>query len=177
MEKFKQRWEITKNWQFIHIILGLVATILCAYLISKGIVNTTLSENSGLYTTLLIFCTLLFSVVIIKFTLWLFTKLYERWGVTYRWELVAIFLVFAITGSSSGRLSNPLMELIGLDKSQISGWIYWPVRILLIFPIYQVLLVFFGWMFGQYTFFRAFAIKMVSRLGFGFLFPERNERI
>ena len=64
------------------------------------------------------------------------------------------------------------MDLIGLGKDITSGWIYWPVRILLIFPIYQVLLVIFGWIFGQYTFFKAFATKMVSRLGLGFLFPK-----
>lgn len=172
MENFKKRWEITHNWQFIHVILGLIATFFSGYLITRGILKRFFQEESTTSMIALIIGTVISSYLIIKITLWLFTKLYDRWGVNYRWELIAIFLAFAVTGSSAGRLSNPLMELIGLSKEATSGWIYWPVRILLIFPIYQVLLVIFGWIFGQYAFFKAFAIKMVSRLGFGFLFPK-----
>jgi len=172
MKNFKQRWEITKNWQFIHVILGLIATFFSAYLIGRGIANQFSSLESTTYLLVLIGALLLFSFLIIKLTLWLFSKLYKRWKVTYRWELIAIFLVFALTGSSAGRLSDPLMALIGLTKGSTNGWIYWPVRILLIFPIYQVLLVILGWIFGQYTFFKTFAIKMVSRMGLGFLFKK-----
>ncbi|WP_375251827.1 MULTISPECIES: DUF6787 family protein [Dokdonia] len=172
MENFKTRWEITKNWQFIHVILGLIASFISAFLLSKAIISKFLEATSITYLVLLSLGTLLLTYLIIKFTLWLFTKLYDRWGVSYRWELIAIFLAFAVTGSTAGRLSNPLMEIIGLDKNLTSGWIYWPVRILLIFPIYQVLLVIFGWLFGQYTFFKAFAIKMVSRMGLGFIFTK-----
>ncbi|MEL0308655.1 MAG: DUF6787 family protein, partial [Flavobacteriaceae bacterium] len=42
---------------------------------------------------------------------------------------------------------------------------YWPLRIILIFPLYQVLLVLFGWIFGQFKFFWAFEKKMLKRLG------------
>ncbi len=170
MENLKKRWEIKENWQLIHVVLGLIATFFCGYLIAKAVLKNSLIADTPGFFAAMIFGTLLISFIIYKLTIWLFSKLYDRWGVTYRWELIAIFLVFAITGSSAGRLSNPLMELLGLDRALISGWIYWPVRILLIFPIYQVLLVIFGWIFGQFTFFRAFAIKMVSRMGFGFLF-------
>lgn len=174
MENFKKRWEITKNWQLIHPLLGLVATFFCAYLISKGIVKKfTAPETTG-YLVALAVGTLIVSIALIKLTLWLFTKLYKRWGVTYRWELIAMFLVFAVTGSTAGRLSDPLMELVGLSRETTNGWLYWPVRILLIFPIYQVLLVIFGWIFGQYGFFKSFAIKMVSRMGLGFLFPTNT---
>lgn len=172
MENFKKRWEITKNWQLIHIVLGLLATLFSGYLLGKGISKWFATPDTTLYYISIVVTTIILSYIIIKVTLWLFTKLYKRWEVTYRWELVAIFLVFALTGSFSGRLSNPLMELIGLDRELTNGFIYWPVRILLIFPIYQVLLVFLGWIFGQYTFFKAFAIKMVSRMGFGFLFSK-----
>ncbi len=172
MENFKKRWEITQNWQLIHIILSLIATVITAYIITRAITRSWFELNATAYTLGLILGTLIISVVIIKLSLWLFTKLYDRWRVTYRWELAAIFLVFAITGSTAGKLSDPLMALIGLEKSIVSGWIYWPVRILLIFPIYQVFLVFFGWIFGQYAFFKTFAIKMVSRIGLGFLFSS-----
>jgi hypothetical protein len=172
MEHFKQRWEITKNWQLIHPFLGIIAAGLCGYVIAKAILKSFLLPDHSYYLVAVISVSLLFTYLLVKITLWLFTKLYTRWKVEARWELIAMFLVFAVTGSTAGKLSNPLMELIGLESTITNGWVYWPVRILLIFPIYQILLVIFGWIFGQYTFFKAFAIKMVSRMGFGFLFKN-----
>ncbi len=169
MKNFKKRWEITQNWQFIHVILGLIATFFSAYLIAKAI-YTPIYDTSFPFAQIILAIPI--SIIIIWITLWLFKKLYHKWDVKYRWELIAIFLAFAVTGSTAGRLSDPLMELVGLGKDVTNGWIYWPVRILLIFPIYQVLLVIFGWIFGQYSFFKAFAIKMISRLGLGFLFKS-----
>ena len=172
MKNFKERWEISKNWQLVHPFLALVGTAFCGYLIGRGIANTWTNPYTTEYTVLLCVSGVLSCVAIVLLCLWLFKKLYKRWGVTARWQLIAMFLVFAVTGSSSGRLSDPLMSLIGLDKNEISGWIYWPVRILLIFPIYQILLVIFGWIFGQYTFFKNFATKMASRMGLGFIFNK-----
>ncbi len=97
-------------------------------------------------------------------------KLKARWGITSNFQIVIIFIVFAITGSVSAKVAGPVTEWIGMTQENTNGWIYWPVRILLIFPIYQVLLVFFGWLFGQFTFFWNFEKKMLKRIGLGFLF-------
>ena len=174
IQNIKQHWEITQNWQFIHIILGLIATFFSGYLITKGIVNAIALQNETYTLLALLLGTFLISYILLKITFWLFKKLYKRWGVTQRWQLIAMFLVFAVTGSTAGRISNPLMELIGLAKETTNGWLYWPIRILIIFPVYQVLLVAFGWLFGQYNFFKEFAMKMASRMGFGFLFKSRS---
>jgi hypothetical protein len=174
MEHFKQRWEITKNWQLIHPFIGILAAALCGYIIAKAILKSFLLPDNSYHLVILNFGSLLLAYILIKISLWLFTKLYDRWKVKARWELIAMFLVFAMTGSTAGKLSNPLMELIGLDRSSTNGWVYWPVRIIIIFPIYQVLLVIFGWIFGQYTFFKAFAIKMATRMGLGFIFKKTN---
>ncbi|WP_299682036.1 DUF6787 family protein [uncultured Dokdonia sp.] len=172
IQNIKNRWEITQNWQFIHIILGLIATFFSAYLISKGIIASISIQNEIYVLVAISVCTLLIAFILLKITFWLFKKLYKRWNVTQRWQLIAMFLVFAVTGTTAGKISDPLMELIGLTKETTNGWIYWPVRIVLIFPIYQVLLVIFGWIFGQYNFFKQFAIKMASRMGFKFLFRK-----
>ena len=95
-------------------------------------------------------------------------KLKQRWNITSNWQLTVIFIVFALTGSTSAKFAGPLTEAIGLTKE--AGWyIYWPVRIIIIFPIYQVLLVFFGWLFGEYTFFWNFEKKMLRSMKLGFL--------
>ena len=93
-------------------------------------------------------------------------KLKQRWGISSNFQIIIIFIVFAVTGSSAAKLAAPITGFIGLQEETTNGWVYWPVRILLIFPLYQVLLVFFGWLFGQYAFFWNFEKKMLSRLGF-----------
>jgi hypothetical protein len=93
-------------------------------------------------------------------------KLKERWGISSNWQVVVIFIVFGITGSTSAKIAGPIVEFLGITQENTSGWIYWPVRILLIFPVYQVLLIIFGWIFGQFQFFWAFEKKMLKRLGF-----------
>ncbi|THD67845.1 diacylglyceryl transferase [Robertkochia marina] len=92
-------------------------------------------------------------------------KLKERWGIDSNFQLAVIFIVFAVTGSSAAKLAEPLTHLIGIHQDTTSGFIYWPVRILVIFPVYQVLLVVFGWLFGQFEFFWNFEKKMLYRLG------------
>ncbi|MAZ72835.1 MAG: diacylglyceryl transferase [Flavobacteriaceae bacterium] len=95
-------------------------------------------------------------------------KLKQRWNITSNWQLTVIFIVFALTGSTAAKFAGPLTEAIGLTK-EVGWYIYWPVRILIIFPIYQVLLVFFGWLFGEYTFFWNFEKKMLRSMKLGFL--------
>lgn len=92
-------------------------------------------------------------------------RLKEKWNIRSNGQFVVILVVFALTGSAAAKLAGPLMDLLGLHREAISGWIYWPLRILLIFPIYQVLLVAFGWLFGQFAFFWAFEMKMLKRMG------------
>ena len=97
-------------------------------------------------------------------------RLKERWDIQSNVQLVMIFVVFAVTGSSAAKLAEPVTNYLGITLENVNAWIYWPIRILLIFPIYQVLLVFFGFIFGQFRFFWNFEKKMLSRMGFGFLF-------
>lgn len=97
-------------------------------------------------------------------------KLKQRWGITSNFQLVVIFIVFAATGSTSAYLSKPVLGWMGITKDTLSLWAYYPLYIILIFPIYQVLLVFFGFISGQFTFFWNFEKRMLRMIGFGFLF-------
>lgn len=104
-------------------------------------------------------------------------KLKERWGIDNNFQLVIIFVVFAITGSSSVYVAKPFLKFIGLESGNFpdTWWgpiLYWTLRILLIFPFYQILLVAYGWLFGQFKFFWAFEKKMLKRMGFSFMFKN-----
>ena len=105
----------------------------------------------------------------------MFDRLKERWGIQSNWQIVVIFWVFAITGSASVYVAKPFLSLIGLSREAFpeawwGGGAYWTLRILLIFPFYQILLVVFGWLFGQFKFFWNFEKKMLARLGLGRFF-------
>lgn len=93
----------------------------------------------------------------------------ERWNITSNWQVFVILVVFVITGSSSALLAKPFLSLFGISKETLSGWIYYPLYIIMIFPIYQVLLVSFGFIFGQFKFFWAFEKKMLRSMKLGFI--------
>jgi manganese efflux pump family protein len=97
-----------------------------------------------------------------------FEKLKNRWGLTSNWQVIAILLVFSVTGSSTMKVSTYVMDFIKLDRDATEWFIYWPIRILLITPIYQILLLIFGFIFGQFPFFWKFEKKMLSRFGIKF---------
>ena len=61
-----------------------------------------------------------------------FKKVENKWKVDYKWEMIAIFIVFALTGSAAGKLAGPLVHWIGLDSENVHAAIYWTLRILLI---------------------------------------------
>ncbi|OIQ16628.1 MAG: diacylglyceryl transferase [Flavobacterium sp. MedPE-SWcel] len=99
-------------------------------------------------------------------------KLKKRWGITSNFQLVVIFIVFAVTGSTSAYLSKPVLAWMSITKETFPPYFYYPLYIILIFPIYQVLLVFFGFVAGQFQFFWSFEKRMLKTLGLGFLFKK-----
>ena len=75
-------------------------------------------------------------------------KLKERWGITSNIQIILILIVFAINGSFAAWVANPVTAFLGISKTVTSGFIYWPLRIILIFPIYQLTLPIVGFLFG-----------------------------
>lgn len=98
----------------------------------------------------------------------------QRWGIRSNWQVAMILLVFAITGSTSAYISKPILALFNITKETTSAWIYYPLYIILIFPFYQLLLVMYGFIFGQFRFFWAFEKKMLRSMGLGFLLPKEK---
>jgi hypothetical protein len=93
-----------------------------------------------------------------------FEKLKLRWEITSNWQLIVICIGFAITGSASAWASAPLLKILGIQK-EMGLFLYWVLRILILFPIYQILLVVVGTLIGQHKFFWAFEKKMLKRFG------------
>ena len=98
-------------------------------------------------------------------------KLKEKWGIKYNFQLVIILIVFAITGSISALISSPIIDFI-FSESDINGIVKFILQLLIIMPIYQVLLLFFGYIFFQFNFFFKFVKKFLKLFGLGFLFRD-----
>ena len=104
----------------------------------------------------------------------------KKWGITSNFQMVIIFIVFAITGSVSAKLASPVLELLGVYPSyfveiQLGTVIYTLLRILIIFPIYQALLIVVATIFFQFKFFWEFEKKILSKMGLKFLFKKKRD--
>ncbi|HUH26707.1 DUF6787 family protein [Gelidibacter sp.] len=159
MENFKKNWQIQHNWQLLFPVLGILILGYCSYRLADVIVG-----NVNLFLVL-IASVVLFSLLL-RLTLFSFKKLEHKWILEHRWEMIRVFIVFSITGSSSVFIGKPIMALIGITKDNLNTTVYWILYIIVGLIFYQIMLVFFGWLFGQFNFFWAFEKKMLGRLGF-----------
>ena len=79
-------------------------------------------------------------------------------------HLLIIFLVFSISGLLTIFLSEPLIFLLNIDYLLNTKILYYTTRILIIFPLYQIILLFVGFIFGEYEYFVEFEKKTFKKL-------------
>ena len=106
-----------------------------------------------------------------------FNRLKQKWNITSNFQLVVIFIVFGITGSMSVRVAKPHLDMLNINPEAFESiwggnFLYWIIRILIVFPAYQVLLLFFGAVFFQFRFFWNFEKKILKRIGFKSFFKD-----
>lgn len=160
LERFKSNWQIQRNWQLIFPLLGIIGLAYSSFKLALLFTK----NNLWLFT---IAISIVFFAILLKLTLFLFKKLANKWIVDYRWEMIRIFIVFAVTGTSSMFVGRPIMKLLGITKENLNPVVYWVLFIIIGLIFYQILLVIFGWLFGQFKFFWEFEKKMLNRFGFG----------
>ena len=93
----------------------------------------------------------------------MFEKLKQRWGLKSNFQVIIILVVFSITGSAAVYVKGIIFHLLGIN-SETSLWIKVPMYIVTIIPAYQVMLLVFGFLFGQFKFFYNFQRKSMGRL-------------
>lgn len=104
-------------------------------------------------------------------------KLKERWKIQSNLQFTLIFIVFAITGSTSAYIIRPILKGIGFTKEVLGeawywGILYFIIELIAIIPIYFPLLLLVGTILGQFRFFWNFEKKMLIRMGFTSLSQE-----
>lgn len=90
-------------------------------------------------------------------------KLKERWGVDNGWQVLLILFIFSITGMTALYVRKFMFGVLGFTAQtptweKILGWI------LIVFPSYQILFLFYGFLLGQFDFVWRFEKKNACRL-------------
>ncbi|MFY0591567.1 DUF6787 family protein [Roseivirga sp.] len=89
-------------------------------------------------------------------------RLQGKWGLKSLFQTIMVLIVFAFTGSTVLFIKPFLFELVGLDSIKGTKGIL--LYILLVFPLYQILILIYGFIFGQFAFFWEWEKKMFRRI-------------
>jgi len=98
----------------------------------------------------------------------MFKSLLKHMKIESFFQFVLVMVVFAITGSLSLIVTVSLFEIFNLNVDSFSPLVFWPLRIIFIFFVYQVLLLIIAIPFGQFRYFWQFEKKILSRFGLKF---------
>lgn len=88
-------------------------------------------------------------------------RLSDRWGVSPG-RVIVILIVFALTGTTVMLLKKPVVAFFAGDGEQplLFSILYY----LLILPVYNVILLIYGFLFGQFDFFWEFEKRFFRRV-------------
>ena len=89
-------------------------------------------------------------------------NLINFFGANSKLHLIKIFIIFGLAGSLSVVLSEPLLQLISIEKFISNKFFYWLIRLIIIFPIYQFVLIGVAFVFGEFRYFKKFFIKFIN---------------
>jgi len=89
-------------------------------------------------------------------------KLQARWKVGSAFQVIVILLVFACTGYTVLFISKPILNYL-YDGQPVPLWAN-AVYYIFILPIYNVFLLFYGFIFGQFRFFWDFEKRFFARI-------------
>lgn len=90
-------------------------------------------------------------------------KLKAKWELDSMVQVLAVLAVFALTGSTVVYIRKFLFAFLEFNETT-PFWIKTVTYILFVFPAYQVMLLAYGFLLGQFRFFWEKEKKMMNRL-------------
>jgi hypothetical protein len=89
-------------------------------------------------------------------------KLMLRWKLESAFQVVVVLVVFACTGFTVLFIKKPILHFLAGEQgdSVTASVIYY----LLILPLYNVILLAYGFLFGQFNFFWEFEKRFFNRI-------------
>jgi hypothetical protein len=92
-------------------------------------------------------------------------RLKKRWGITSTFQVIILLVVFAITGFSTLYIEEEIIRLLGIPE-QKNWWLAVIIFIFITMPVYNILLLVYGFIFGQFRFFWNFEKRFFGRMIF-----------
>ncbi|MCE7055143.1 hypothetical protein LZF95_10690 [Algoriphagus sp. AGSA1] len=77
-------------------------------------------------------------------------RLQTKWKLNSLLQVILVLLVFACTGFTILFIKNPILDFFGVEKG---GFVNTVLYLLLVLPLYQIFLLIYGFIFGQFNFF------------------------
>ena len=75
-----------------------------------------------------------------------------------------IFILFGISGSLTLILSEPIINFIKINKVVENTFFLLLLQIIIIFPLYQLVLISIATLFGEFNYFLSFEKSMLKKL-------------
>jgi hypothetical protein len=92
-------------------------------------------------------------------------RLQSKWQLKSLTQVLLVLLVFACTGTTILLIKNPLLAFFGIEKGSDHGLRNTIAYLLLVLPLYQIMLLMYGFIFGQFQFFWEKEKQLVQRIG------------
>jgi hypothetical protein len=92
-------------------------------------------------------------------------RLQSKWQLKSLTQVLLVLLVFACTGTTILLIKNPLLAFFGIERGGDQGALNTLLYLLLVLPLYQILLLAYGFIFGQFRFFWEKEKQLVKRIG------------
>ena len=100
-------------------------------------------------------------------------KIRNFFRVQSNYQLFIISLVFALTGTLALFFADYVLNMFLINQDVYGNISYWAIRIILILPIYQALLIIVGTLFGEFSYFWEMEKNTLRKLG---LIIEKNKQ-
>ncbi len=80
-------------------------------------------------------------------------RLQTKWKLDSLFQVVMVLVVFACTGFTILFIKNPILDFFGIERGGGQGFVNTILYLLLVLPLYQIFLLIYGFIFGQFNFF------------------------
>jgi hypothetical protein len=80
-------------------------------------------------------------------------RLQTKWKLDSLFQVVMVLVVFACTGFTILFIKNPILNFFGIERGGGQGFVNTVLYLLLVLPLYQIFLLIYGFIFGQFNFF------------------------
>lgn len=92
-------------------------------------------------------------------------RLQTKWKLESLFQVVMVLVVFACTGFTILFIKNPILDFFGIERGGGQGAINTLLYLLLVLPLYQIILLIYGFIFGQFNFFWEKEKQIFRRIG------------